>query len=198
MAAEAQFLLVSPHVDGRPRSQRILQQHARADDRAAAARPAARGLAQRARRDRPGPGLCHAVPAAFHRGSAADHGLHAGPAGRHALAARGPQPHHPRRRDGPAAARPLGRQGAAGPCHRMHRAGAADAARDLAGDGRRRPPDRRGADARRPVVADRPLALLSGPSLFAGPARRPAARQHVRAACARPARSSCRPPARGS
>ena len=128
-------------------------------------------------------GLGYATPflRPFIEEAAADHGLHAGPAGRHALAARGPQPHHPGRRDGPAAARPLGRPRAAGPCRRMHRAGAADAARDLAGDGRWRPPDRRGADARRPVVADRPLALLSGPSLLARPARGPAARQHVRA-----------------
>ena len=103
------------------------------------------------------------------------------PAGRHPLAARGPQPHRPGRRDRPAAARPLGRPRAAGPCHRMHRAGAADAARDLAGDGRRRPADHHRADPRRPVVAARPLALLPGPSLFARPARGAAARQHVRA-----------------
>src|SRR5262249_36047816 len=60
------------------------------------------------------------------------------------------------------------------------------AARDLAGDGRRRPPDRGGADTRRPVVADRPFALLSGPSLFPRPARRAVARQHVRPAAPEP------------
>src|SRR5580704_13791154 len=171
MAVRAQFLLISPYLDRRPRSQRLLQEHARADDRAAVARQAPRGLAQRARRNRARAGLRHAVPAAVHRGSAANHGLHAGPAGGHALAERGPQPHHPGRRDGPAATRPLGRSGAADPCRRMHRTSAADAARDLAGDGRWRPPDRRGANARRSVVADRPLALLSGPSLFPRPAR---------------------------
>ena len=114
-----------------------------------------------------------------------------------ALAARGTQPHRPGRRDGPAVARPFGRPRAAGPCRRMHRAGAADAARDLAGDGRWRPPDHDRADARRPVVAARPLALLPGPSLLDRPARGPAARQHVRAAAADPRALTCRRPGRG-
>ena len=144
-------------------------------------------------------GLGYATPflRPFIDEAAAHHGLHAGPAGRHALAARGPQPHRPGRRDGPAAARPLGRPRAAGPCHRMHRAGAADAARDLAGDGRRRPADRRGADARRPVVADRPLALLSGPSLLRPASSPPCCAPTCSRRCARPARFSCRRPARG-
>src|SRR5215218_11343268 len=89
MAAAARFLLLSAHVDGRPRPQRVLQQHAGPNDRAPAACPAARGVAERARRDRARPGLCHALPATVPRGGRAHLGVHAGATGRDALAARG-------------------------------------------------------------------------------------------------------------
>ena len=120
-------------------------------------------------------GLGYATPflRPFMRGGRAHPGLHAGAAGRDALAARGPQPHRPGRRDRPAAARPLGRPRAAGPCHRMHRAGAADAARDLAGDGRWRhawSPWRR----RAPACGRRSTARRSTRAIPTPPASSPA------------------------
>src|SRR5262249_2722009 len=93
MAEATRFLLGYQYVDGRPRSQRVLQQHAGPDDRAPAACSSARGMAQRARRDCNGPRLCHSLPAAVPRGSRPHLGFHAGPAGRDALATRGREPY---------------------------------------------------------------------------------------------------------
>ena len=117
-------------------------------------------------------------------------------AGRHPLAARGPQPHRPGRRDGPAARRQVGRPRRAGPCRRMHRTGATDAARDLAGDGRWRPPAGRHADTRAGLGRRSIDRRSTRASLLAGQLAGLLRRQHVRADAA-DARAFMPPPVRG-
>ena len=185
MAAQALFLLILPYVDGRPRSQRLLPQHARADDGAAAARAAARGVAQRARRDacwgwampRPSCGPSSRKPQRALAFMPAQQGVTRWPREGGNLTALVDE------MDLPLPDRSVDRVLLvhAIECTEQVRPMLREIWRVMADGGRLIVV---APTARRAVVADRSVALLSGPSLFGRPARGAAARQHVRAAAA--------------
>ena len=123
------------------------------------------------------------VPAAVPGGGRARAGLHAGPAGRHALAARR-VPTSPRWSTRSTCRCPIARSTAC--CWSMPSKAPSRCGRCCARSGACMAdggtPGRGRADPRRPVVAGRSLALLPGTSLLLLPACWPLARQHVRAA----------------
>ena len=155
-----------PDVDGCRRVAELLPLPNRRCRAARDPRPCPRVLGRGDRDERPGNRLCHALSRPVPRRGGAGRRRDAGPPGGDPVARRGGQPGGAGGRGGAPFARPLHGPGDPGSRARIGRAAQADAARGLAGDGRRRAAGRRGAQPDRNLGAARQDALRTRTPVF--------------------------------